>query len=451
MLKTFQREITILHKIIDVFVILISWLLAFYLRFNSISLDHIWYLKYSVLLLIIQYFFFRQFGLYGSQRLKSIRSELFATVKANVVVLAVFVISIYFLSPEKISRVVLINYGLLSTSCLVLVKLTVRSFLRYQRLKGLNLRYVLLVGDGKQIEDYIKVIKSNPEIGLRLKAWHGSTGINNKYEIQNLETLSVETLRQLEVDYIVIGYSFKDFAKVDEALKKISTELLNITILPDLTYALIGHEISEFGGVPAISLNQPHFSSKSIIIKRVFDLVLSGVGLIMFSPILILIAIGVKLSSPGPIIFGQRRVGLDGKEFHMWKFRTMKVDSEATGAGWTVSNDPRKTKFGTFLRKTSLDELPQLWNVFIGEMSLVGPRPEQPYFVQKFKGEIPAYMLRHKMKAGITGWAQVNGWRGDTSIAARIECDIWYIKNWSIWLDMGILILTLWKGNKNAY
>ena len=137
----------------------------------------------------------------------------------------------------------------------------------------------------------------------------------------------------------------------------------------------------------------------------------------------------------------------------MWKFRSMKVDSEANGAGWTTENDPRKTKFGSFLRKTSLDELPQFWNVFVGDMSLVGPRPEQPFYVQRFRDEIPAYMLRHKMKAGITGWAQVNGWRGDTSIASRIECDIWYIKNWSIWLDIGILFMTFWKGvvNKNAY
>jgi putative colanic acid biosynthesis UDP-glucose lipid carrier transferase len=220
-----------------------------------------------------------------------------------------------------------------------------------------------------------------------------------------------------------------------------------------LSYALIGHEISDFSGIPVISFNQPHFSSKSIIIKRLFDFILSGIGLILISPILFFISIGVKLSSPGPVFFGQKRIGLDGKEFLMWKFRSMRVDSEANGAGWTKVNDPRKTKFGSFIRKTSLDELPQLWNVFIGEMSLVGPRPEQPFYVEKFRDEIPAYMLRHKMKAGITGWAQVNGWRGDTSIASRIECDIWYIKNWSIWLDFGILFMTMWKGivNKNAY
>jgi Undecaprenyl-phosphate glucose phosphotransferase len=309
------------------------------------------------------------------------------------------------------------------------------------------------VGDGRQIEDYLKVIKDNPDLGLKVKAWVDSKGIADNHKILSIPEFDESLMRQLGSDYVVVGYSFKDYAKVDKVLKICSNELLNITVLPDISYSLIGHDISDFAGIPVISINQPKFSSKSIIIKRLFDFILSGIGLVLISPLLALIAVGVKLSSPGPILFGQRRIGLDGKEFLMWKFRSMKVDSEANGAGWTTASDPRKTKFGSFIRKTSLDELPQLWNVFIGEMSLVGPRPEQPYFVEKFKGEIPAYMLRHKMKAGITGWAQVNGWRGDTSIASRIECDIWYIKNWSIWLDIGIIFMTFWKGiiNKNAY
>ena len=190
--------------------------------------------------------------------------------------------------------------------------------------------------------------------------------------------------------------------------------------------------------------------------KRIFDVISTGLGLILISPLLLLIAIGVKISSPGPILYGQERVGLDGKRFKMWKFRSMRIltDKDKNNIpGWTVKDDPRKTKLGSFLRATSLDELPQLWNVFSGEMSLVGPRPEQSYYVEKFRHEIPAYMLRHKMKAGLTGWAQINGWRGDTSLHKRIECDIYYIRNWSLWLDIKIIFLTFWKGfvNKNAY
>jgi lipopolysaccharide/colanic/teichoic acid biosynthesis glycosyltransferase len=166
-----------------------------------------------------------------------------------------------------------------------------------------------------------------------------------------------------------------------------------------------------------------------------------------------LLALLVRLSSSGPIFFGQERVGMDGGTFKMWKFRTMRVGSAAESRGWTVENDPRRTRIGTFLRSSSLDELPQLWNVFVGEMSLVGPRPEQTHFVDKFRREIPAYMLRHKMRAGITGWAQVSGWRGDTSLHKRIECDLYYIRNWTIWFDIKILLMTIVRGfvNKNAY
>jgi exopolysaccharide biosynthesis polyprenyl glycosylphosphotransferase len=181
---------------------------------------------------------------------------------------------------------------------------------------------------------------------------------------------------------------------------------------------------------------------------------LSALALVVLSPLLFLIAALVKLTSPGPVLYSQERMGLDGRSFRMWKFRSMRVDAEArTGAVWAQASDGRRTAFGTFLRKTSLDELPQLWNVLRGDMSLVGPRPERPVFVQRFRKEIPYYMLRHKVQAGITGWAQVNGWRGNTSLDRRIECDLFYIRNWSYALDLKILTLTLWKGfiHKNAY
>jgi exopolysaccharide biosynthesis polyprenyl glycosylphosphotransferase len=223
-------------------------------------------------------------------------------------------------------------------------------------------------------------------------------------------------------------------------------------VLPDIEYAKLGYSIQNFKGIPVLSINEPNAKSFGLMIKRLFDFILCSLGMLTISPILIAIALLVKLTSKGPIFYGQVRMGVDGKEFKMWKFRSM-VIGEANQEGWTVKNDPRVTKIGNFIRKTSIDELPQLWNVVVGDMSLVGPRPERPVFVDKFRKEIPDYMLRHKFKAGITGWAQVNGWRGDTSIEKRIECDIWYIKNWSLWLDISIIFLTFWKGfiNKNAY
>jgi exopolysaccharide biosynthesis polyprenyl glycosylphosphotransferase len=223
-------------------------------------------------------------------------------------------------------------------------------------------------------------------------------------------------------------------------------------VLPNIkSFALVGISLDEIEGLPIMSLNQPRYSAMDLAAKRVLDIVGAGLGMLVLAPFLFLVAVLIKLTSSGPVFFGQDRMGLDGETFRMWKFRTMTPGPDQPG--WTTTNDPRRTKFGTFLRRTSLDELPQLWNVFIGEMSLVGPRPEQPYFVEKFRQEIPAYMLRHKVKAGITGWAQVQGWRGDTSLRKRIECDLYYIRHWSLWLDIKILLLTVKNGiiHDNAY
>lgn len=451
MLKTYHKELAFLQKITDVFVVLFSWLLAYYMRFEYFHVEHYWYAKYSILLVFIHYYFFKKLGLYKSQRDKHAVVEIFSTLKANLVVVCLFVLSLYFFSPEKISRAVLINYSIYSTLLLIIEKSFIRTFLRRSRANGKNLRHVILFGDGQQAEDYLRVIRSDPGIGIHVTGWIESNGLCEKYGIPHLKLQSVIDFKKSGVDYLVLGYPMKDFGRVVEILNEVSGDLINLMVLPDLGYTLIGHQISDFSGLPVININQPGFSANSIFAKRVFDFVLSSLGLIIISPILFFISIGVKLSSPGPVFFGQRRVGLDGREFLMWKFRSMKVDSESSGSGWTTKNDPRRTRFGTFIRSTSIDELPQLWNVFIGDMSLVGPRPEQPYFVDKFKQEIPSYMLRHKVMVGVTGWAQVNGWRGDTSIPARIECDIWYIKNWSLWLDIEILFMTVWKGFKNAY
>jgi Undecaprenyl-phosphate glucose phosphotransferase len=232
-------------------------------------------------------------------------------------------------------------------------------------------------------------------------------------------------------------------------------ESIDLQVIPDYSrFIALGAAVESFGGVPLIVLNDSPLYGYRAWLKRLMDFSLAGVGLLILSPLLMLIALAVRLSSRGPVLYRQERMGLDGRTFGMLKFRSMKVDAEdRTGAVWAVKNDDRRTMIGTFLRSTSLDELPQLWNVLTGDMSLVGPRPERPVFVDKFRHEIPNYMLRHRVKTGITGWAQVNGWRGDTSLEKRIECDIYYIRNWSLWLDVKILFLTVFKGfvNPNAY
>jgi Undecaprenyl-phosphate glucose phosphotransferase len=231
---------------------------------------------------------------------------------------------------------------------------------------------------------------------------------------------------------------------------------VSVSFVPDIEpFAKLGCDVERLGEIALIRLNERPFAGEQAVVKRILDATLSAVGLIVLAPLFVVIAVVVKITSPGPVLYIQERIGLDGRPFRMFKFRSMRADADtpASGPGWTTRDDPRRTRFGTFLRKTSLDELPQLWNVLLGHMSLVGPRPERPVYVQQFRHQIPDYMLRHRVKVGITGWAQVNGWRGDTSIAERTACDLYYVRNWSINLDLKILALTIWNGfvNRNAY
>jgi Undecaprenyl-phosphate glucose phosphotransferase len=231
--------------------------------------------------------------------------------------------------------------------------------------------------------------------------------------------------------------------------------MVDINIVPDIYHTLsINPEILDLDGIPVIALRQSAVEGWSSVLKRTFDIVGATCFIILLLPVWIVVPILIKLTSPGPVFYLQERMGLDGSSFNMIKFRSMRIDAEAkTGAVWAREDDDRKTKLGAFMRKTSLDEVPQFFNVLLGTMSLVGPRPERPVFIKKFKKQIPNYMLRHKMKAGITGWAQVNGWRGNTSLEKRIECDIYYLTHWSVWFDIKILLKTVITGmvNPNAY
>jgi Undecaprenyl-phosphate glucose phosphotransferase len=243
--------------------------------------------------------------------------------------------------------------------------------------------------------------------------------------------------------------------ELEQLLDSLADETLDVRIVPDvLRHVTLSCDIEDFNGLPIVRLNDSPLVGWGALTKRVTDVVLSATALVVLSPLLGLLAALVKLTSPGPVLFVQERMGLDGRSFPMLKFRSMRSDAESTsGPVWAQAADNRRTAFGTLLRKTSLDELPQLYNVLRGDMALVGPRPERPVFVSQFRNQIPHYMLRHKVKAGITGWAQVNGWRGNTSLDRRIECDLFYIRNWSYALDLKILAMTLWKGfvNENAY
>lgn len=439
--------------LVDAALGLLLWALAVTSRIfldHENSPDFNDYLKYGVAIGGLTILFFHQQGLYKTLHFRSRGEELFTVLRANTYAVLMFILLAYFFEHERISRGTLLIYYVFSSLAFAIERLTVRAVLRKARKNSRNQRNAVLVGNGEPLREYLKVINEHPHLGIRVVGWLDKPEWANEYAIPPIQKLNGTQKPNAEV--FVLSYTSEQSHLIDAFIKQNYNDLTKIFVLPTFkSYALLGLRLEDFAGVPILALNQPHHPTRELILKRILDIVGATLGLILFAPLMLIIAIFVKFTSPGPIFFGQERMGLDGKTFKMWKFRTMKVGHNQPG--WTVKNDPRRTKIGTFLRATSLDELPQLWNVLVGDMSLVGPRPEQPYYVEKFRKEIPAYMLRHKMKAGITGWAQVNGWRGDTSIEKRIECDLYYIRNWSILFDIKILILTIWSGfvNKNAY
>ncbi len=436
---------------------LVAWLTAVELRVwtgieNAPVPANYWH--YGLVLSFLTVTWHSRFGMYRSLRLGGRGGSLETAVKASLASILTFIFLIYFLAPNRVSRATLAIYAAVSLFIFLIERSVLRNVLNWSHTNG-DSRRIVLVGTGESLREYLKITTQNPQLGVTVIGWHdGPAWAENFPETRAVKKINLlpTTQKEAEIDAYVVSYASDSSDKVDEFLKKRYDELTSIYVLPNLkSFALVGLSLEDFAGLPILSLNQPHYSTLDLALKRGIDILGSGLGLIFLSPILFGLGLFVKLTSNGPMIFGQERMGLDGELFTMWKFRTMKPGPAEPG--WTIANDPRRTPFGTFLRRTSLDELPQLWNVFVGEMSLVGPRPEQPYFVEKFRQEIPAYMLRHKVKAGITGWAQVMGWRGDTPLKERIECDLYYIRNWSIALDLKILFLTVKNGiiHDNAY
>lgn len=457
LLKAYSRHFVFFARSLDVLVAFLIWITLYHFRFYYIgtpdtSLDRMFYMAGALLAGLTSYFFNKK-GLYNSQRMASRGKELWTTFEANAFAVIVFVVLLYFFAEARLSRFVILSYFVFSTSTFLIIKFSVRSILRSLRRRGHNLRSTLLIGHNSTIEDYVKAIQAFTDSGVYFLGWIDSGGLAEKYGIKSIEGELKAVRRQLNPDYIVLGYEWSKAQKVEDYLKASQNDVVPFVILPDMTYSFVGVQMESLAGVPAIIVNQPKYSSLDMGIKRFFDFILSAIALVLLSPFLFIIGILIKIDSKGPIFYRQDRLGLDGRKFKMIKFRTMNVDPNDPGYGWTVEGDPRRTKLGAFLRATSIDELPQLFNVLVGSMSLVGPRPEMVYYVEKHRGEIPTYMLRHKVKVGITGWAQVNGWRGDTCMKSRIDCDLYYIQNWSLWLDIKIVFLTLYKGlvSKNAY
>ncbi len=348
-----------------------------------------------------------------------------------------------FKASHDFSRIWFVLWSAGALLLLWLERLGIYLFLRALRRRGFNLRHVALVGSGPAAENLKQRLSSA-----------GWSGYNIVVTVPDTDVASLARLAEVEVDEVWLALSLSDESAIREALYALRHSTASIRFVPDLfTLRLINHGVSEVLGMPMYDLSTSPMAGMNQLVKWFEDKVLSSLILLLISPLMIFLAVGVKLTSPGPVFYRQERVGLNNKPFHMLKFRSMPVDTEKSGVQWGGSAAKATTRFGQFIRKTSLDELPQFLNVLKGDMSIVGPRPERPMFVEQFKEEIPDYMKKHMVKAGITGWAQVHGWRGDTDLKTRIEYDLYYIENWSLWLDLKIIVMTVFKGfvNKNAY
>ena len=342
----------------------------------------------------------------------------------------------------------------------VVVRFLIRRALVNIRKKGMNLKRILLVGYSRAAEEYIDRINANPQWGYVVRGIlddniERGTMYKGVKVIGRIDNLLV-ILPQNHLDEIAITLGLNEYYKLERIVGLCEKSGVHTKFIPDYNNIIPTKPYTEdLLGLPVINIRHvPLSNTFNMMVKRTMDVCGSLLCIVLFSPVMLLMAALIKLTSPGPLIFKQERVGLHNRPFKMYKFRSMEVQTEREEQkGWTVKNDPRVTGIGRFMRKTSIDELPQLFNVLKGDMSLVGPRPERPQFVEKFREEIPRYMVKHQVRPGMTGWAQINGYRGDTSIRKRIEYDLYYIENWTVGLDFKILFLTCFKGfiNKNAY
>lgn len=467
MIRNNQNLLNRVHLVLDGAVTGLSYFIAYEIRFNTALNDpripHLpmyMYMEALPFLIITYIYLYYQFGLYRSKRLGGRRRELVNIIYANIVGFIGFVSVLYVINQTDFARSMLVIFTLVNIALETLVRNIIRYILHFIREKGYNKKYLLLVGYSKVAEEYIRRIRLNPHWGYevcgilddRVPAGTMLRGVKVLGRIANLDVILPEN----KIVEIAITLPLDEYSKLERIVAKCEKSGVHTQFIPDYNRVIPSRPIMEdVEGLPVINIrNVPLASIENRFVKRTMDLIGAVLLLIIFSPIMLASLIAVKLSSKGPVIYRQERIGLHNRSFMMYKFRTMEMQRESEEKkGWTVKDDPRVTRVGKVLRRTSMDELPQLINILKGDMSIVGPRPERPQFVEKFKEEIPRYMVKHQVRPGLTGWAQVNGLRGDTSIKDRIKYDIYYIENWSVFFDIRIMFMTVFKGliNKNAY
>ncbi len=491
--QTLQRALFVA----DLVAIAVAWIVAFYIRFRVLdvnsgsSVDALtealpftvgarevplsMYLRFLPGVLVLWGTIFLLSGLYQTRRAQRLTLVVFAVARAVFLGLVASVAATFFYRTFAFSRVHMLLFGMISSVLLVGMRMTIYVALRRARQQGRNVRRVLIVGAGEAGKRLANAFQNYPWMGIDVVGF-----LDDSRETIDLEALTdtkrherlepkiigtidaignvLDTLNEQgqTIDLVYAALPLSAAEKIEDIANAVSRRTANMCLVPDLLHfdLLMNCRVSDIDGLPVIHLiDEAPFDIRQLV-KRGIDICFSALAILLLSPLLLAIALAVKLSSRGPVFYKQERMGLNGQKFTMLKFRSMPVDAETnTGAVWAEEDETRATRTGAFLRKTSLDELPQFFNVLKGDMSVVGPRPERPVFIENFRHEIPGYMLRHKMKTGITGWAQVNGWRGNTSLEKRIQHDLYYIQNWSLWLDVKIMALTLVKGfvHDNAY
>lgn len=447
MIRENQKLLNQLNVLTDGAVTFVAMLLSYWLRFDVLSGDrtlsfghYVWLGAGAALLTLIV---FAVAGLYGSFRIRRFHVEAGRVAALNILVALVVMASVYLLHFSDTSRLTVVFFYIVSTMLLIGKRACLRLLLRHYRAMGYNQKRVLLVGAGENAEAYLEKVAADRNFGFDVIGYIANSESGIKLSYLGGYSQLEEALQRTRPDEVVAALPAEDGSWMAQIIQTCEKDGTKLSVVPFyIKYISSNPQIDSANGLALINLRRiPLDNLGNAFMKRATDILTSLLLIILTSPLMLIAAIGVKLSSPGPIIFKQERVGKDKKMFYMYKFRSMKTNS-SENTGWSKTEDDRKTWFGSLIRKCSIDELPQFFNVLKGDMSLIGPRPELPFFVDRFKEEIPRYMVKHQVRPGITGWAQVNGLRGDTSIKKRIEYDLYYIENWTLAFDLRILFMT---------
>ena len=466
MIKDNQKHLNRIHVVLDALIIVVSYLLAWWIQFSFLADPKAGKLPMQTYMMALLFvvpgylILYDAFHLYKPKRVSGRMLEAGNLFLANMVGLLGFIFVLFIIKESDFSRGLIFIFTMINFLLTLCERNFIRIVLRDIRSRGMNLKHMILVGYSSAADAYIDRIFANPQWGYQIDGILDDNSVVGRHH-HNVPVIGTtedidRILEENDLDEIAITLGLSEYSKLKKIVASCEKSGVHTQFVPDYTDIIPSRPYTEdLLGLPVINIRYvPLSDTFNALVKRLIDIVGSIAAIVLFSPVMLVTAIAIRRSSPGPLIFRQERVGLHNRPFQMYKFRSMRVQEDhEEQKGWTTKDDPRVTKVGKVIRKTSIDELPQLFNVLKGDMSMVGPRPERPQYVEKFREEIPRYMVKHQVRPGMTGWAQVNGYRGNTSIRKRIEYDIYYIEHWSVAFDIKILILTVFKGfiNRNAY